>query len=164
MELITPALGLVVWTTITFLLLLFLLKSFAWKPILQALKDRENTISDALSSAEKARTEIAKLQSDNEKLLAEARLERDKILQTATATANNIVEGAKAKAEEEGSRLLEQAREAISHQKNAAITELRNSAAALSIEIAEKLLRHELKNTEAQAELVKSYIKESKLN
>ncbi len=95
MELITPDIGLIFWMTLSFAIVLAILKKFAWKPILQGLKDREDSIKESLSSAEKARDEMAKLQSDNEKLLDEARLERDEILKQALATANTIKEEAK---------------------------------------------------------------------
>lgn len=164
MELVTPGVGLIFWQTITFLIVLFLLSKFAWKPIMAALHEREASIENALSAAEKAKLEIQGLKSENEKLLAEARLERDKILKEASDAGNNIVESAKQKANEEGARMIAQAREAIENEKRAAITEVKNTAAALSIEIAEQILKRELADPKAQQALAQDYIREVTLN
>jgi F-type H+-transporting ATPase subunit b len=164
MDLVTPNLGLFFWQLITFLLVLFLLSKFAWKPIMAALREREMSIENALSAAEKAKLEIQGLKAENEKLLAEARLERDKILKDASEAASTIVETAKLKANEEGSRMIDQAREAINNEKHAAITEVKNMAASLSIEIAEQILKRELANPQAQQALAQDYIREVTLN
>ncbi|MDX5419469.1 MAG: F0F1 ATP synthase subunit B [Hymenobacteraceae bacterium] len=164
MELVTPGIGLIFWQTVTFLIVLFLLGKFAWKPIMNALHDRETSIENALSAAEKAKLEMQSLKADNEKLLAEARMERDKILKEATEAGNNIVESAKNKANEEGARIIAQAREAIEHEKLAAITEVKNMAAALSLDIAERILKRELSNPDAQQALAQDYIREVTLN
>ncbi|SFG73375.1 F0F1 ATP synthase subunit B [Pontibacter chinhatensis] len=164
MELVTPGIGLIFWQTVVFLLVLFLLGKFAWKPIMNALQERESSIENALSAAEKAKLEMQALKADNEKLLAEARLERDKILKEATDAANSIVETAKQKANEEGARMIEQARESIENEKRAAITEVKNMAASLSLEIAEQILRKELSDKNAQQALAQEYIREVTLN
>jgi len=164
MDLITPALGLVVWTSLAFLFLLLILSKFAWKPIMEGLKERETTIADALSAAEKAKSEIQQLQADNEKLLNEARAERDRILREASSAASEIIAQAKGKAEAEGAKAIEATKLAIANEKQAAIAEIKNAAAILSVEIAEKLIRRELKDEQAQKELVQEYIKEVNLN
>ncbi|MCC9135860.1 F0F1 ATP synthase subunit B [Pontibacter silvestris] len=164
MELVTPGIGLIFWQTVTFLIVLFLLGKFAWKPIMKALHDRESSIENALSAAEKAKLEMQALKADNEKLLAEARLERDRILKEATEAGNSIVETAREKANEEGARMLAQAREAIENEKRAAITEVKNMAAALSVDIAERILKRELNDPRAQQALVQEYISGVTLN
>jgi len=164
MNLITPELGLIFWQTVIFLLVLFLLGKFAWKPILSSLKEREDSIETALRMADQAKIEMQQLKAGNEKLLAEARMERDRILKEASVVANQHMEEAKTKANEEGMRLIEQAREAIRNEKNAALAEVKNTAAQLSIDIAERILRRELKDTPAQQQLVNSYLQEVKLN
>jgi F-type H+-transporting ATPase subunit b len=164
MELVTPGIGLIFWQTVVFLLVLFLLGKFAWKPIMNALQERETSIENALSAAEKAKLEMQALKADNEKLLAEARLERDRILKEATDAANSLVETAKQKANEEGARMIEHARESIENEKRAAITEVKNMAASLSLEIAEQILRKELSDKSAQQALAQEYIREVTLN
>ncbi|GAA4422476.1 F0F1 ATP synthase subunit B [Pontibacter saemangeumensis] len=160
MELVTPGIGLIIWQTITFLIVLFLLTKFAWKPIMKALHEREASIENALSAAEKAKLEMQGLKAENEKLLAQARLERDKILKDASEAGNNLVERAKEKANEEGARMIAMAREAIENEKRAAIAEVKNQAAALSIEIAERILRRELSDPKAQQALAQDYVRE----
>ena len=164
MQLVTPGIGLIFWQLVTFLVVLFLLAKFAWKPIMKALHEREDSIESALSAAEKAKLEMQALHADNEKLLAEARLERDKILKEASEAGNALVESAKNKANEEGARMITQAREAIENEKRAAITEVKNMAAGLSLEIAERILRKELSNSDAQQALAADYIREVTLN
>ncbi len=164
MELVTPGIGLIFWTTITFIVVLFLLNRFAWKPILRSLNDREARIEDSLRAADRARLEMQNLKSENEKLLAQARIERDKILKEATEAGNRLVEMAKEKATQEGNRMIEQARETINNEKNKAMTEINNQAAILSIEIVERILKRELKDPLAQQQLVKQYIGNINLN
>jgi F-type H+-transporting ATPase subunit b len=164
MDLVTPGLGLIVWQTVLFLIILFLLGKFAWKPILGALSEREKAISDALASAKLAKLEMENLKAANEKLLQEARLERDKILSDAQVAANNIINEAKDKANSESSKLVASAKASIENEKQAALTEVKNLAANLSIEIAQKLLKKELENASAQRELVNAYIKEANLS
>lgn len=164
MELITPNIGLIFWQLVIFLIVLFLLAKFAWKPILNSLKERENSIDEALRMADQAKLEMQQLKAGNEKLLAEARLERDRIIKEASSVSNQLIEQAKTKATEEGARMITQAREAIQNEKNAALAEVKNTAAQLSIDIAERILRRELTDANSQKQLVDSYLKEVKLN
>src|SRR5688572_24189722 len=144
MDLVTPGIGLIFWQTLTFLVVLFLLSKFAWKPIMSSLREREESIETALSQAEKARLEMQSLMANNEKLLAEARVERDRILREAQEAGNQMIEQAKEKSTAEGNRMIAHAREAINMEKQAALTEVQNLVGSLSINIAEKLLRREL--------------------
>ena len=155
MELLTPGFGLVVWTVITFLILFFLLKKFAWKPILGAVHDRETSIKSALDSAEAARREMENLQADNERILQEARTERDSIIKEADAS-----DEAQAKADQ----IIKQAQAAILSEKQAAIADIKNQVANLSIDIAEKVVREELSNKEKQAKLVEDMLGDVTLN
>ena len=162
--LLTPAAGVVIWTTIAFLTVLFILRKFAWKPILKSLKDREESIDNALSAAERARNEMANLQADNERLLQEARVERDRILKEARDMRDAMVNDAKGKAQEEADRMITAAREAIANEKNRAVAELKNQVANLSIEIAEKLVRQNLAGDAANQELAEKLADDAKLN
>ncbi|NVO30835.1 MULTISPECIES: F0F1 ATP synthase subunit B [Hymenobacter] len=164
MNIVTPDLGLIFWQVVIFLIVVLLLRAYAWKPILSSLKERESSIEGALRMADQAKLEMQQLQAGNEKLLAEARMERDRILKEATTMSNQFIEQAKTKATEEGARMIEQAREAIRNEKNAALAEVKNTAAQLSIDIAERILRRELTDQPAQQQLVDSYLKEVKLN
>jgi len=162
--LVQPDFGLLFWQTVTFLIILFILGKFAWKPILGALKEREADIEEALSAAENAKEEMKRLHAANEKLLQDARIEREKILKEASAVANSIITEAKDKATAESNRIVENARIAINNEKLSALTEVKNQAATLAIDIAEKLLRKELSDSKAQKELVSEYLKEAKFN
>jgi F-type H+-transporting ATPase subunit b len=162
--LVQPELGLMFWMLVTFIIVLFLLKKFAWKPILGMLKNREQSIEDALSRAEKARAEIKEMHADNERILVEARVERDKLLKESRETKEVIISEAKTKAKVEADRLVNIARETINNEKMAAITELKNQVAALSIEIAEKILKEHLSKDENQKTLVNNYMKDVNLN
>ncbi|RYU78906.1 F0F1 ATP synthase subunit B [Hymenobacter persicinus] len=164
MQIVTPEFGLIFWQLVIFLTVLFLLAKFAWKPILLSLKEREDSIESALRMADQAKLEMQQLKAGNERLLTEARMERDKMMQEASQMANQLVETAKNKATEEGSRMIMQAREAIQNEKNAALTEVKNTAAKLSIDIAERILRRELADSGSQQQLVDSYLKDVKLN
>ena len=164
MDLVTPGLGLIFWQTITFLVVLFLLSKFAWKPIMASLRERETSIENALSMAEKAKLEMQELKAGNEKLLAEARAERDRILKEASDASNQMIEAAKTKASEESNRMVAAAREAVANEKRAALTEIKNLAGSLSVEIAEQLLKRELSDATAQKQLVNDYMKEVTLN
>lgn len=164
MQLLTPNPGLIFWMLVVFGILVFMLKKFAWKPILSALKEREDSIESALKMAEETRAEMAKLKSDNEKLLAEARLERDKIIRDAKAAAEKVIADAKDKAGVEGSKIIADAREAIQQEKTAIVAQMKKDVATLSVEIAEKVLRKELSDKKAQEALVTDLISEAKLN
>lgn len=162
--LLNPAFGSVVWATVSFLVVLFLLRKMAWGPILQGLKDREEEIEGALNAAKEARAEIQNLQSDNERLLQEARAERDGMLRDARDMADKLVADAKQTAKDEGERMIDQAKQAIDGERAAAVAELKAEVAKLSLEIAEKLVRQELKDDGAQQELIGRMIADSKLN
>lgn len=162
--LVNPEIGLIVWTTIVFVLLFILLSKFAWKPILSAVKTREASIHDALQSAVKAKEEMAALTASNEQLLKEAYIERDSILKKAKETQENMISQARSTAKEEGEKLINTARAAINIEKQAAITELKNQVASLSIEIAEKIVREHLSTNEKQQALAETLVKEVSLN
>ncbi|MFM2207431.1 MAG: hypothetical protein RL213_1406 [Bacteroidota bacterium] len=164
MELIKPSIGLVFWMTVSFLILLFILKKFAWKPILNMLHEREQNIAEALNTAKKAREEMASLKADNERLLNEARLERDRMMKEARDTKDAIIAEAKGKAQSEANKILAQTRETIQTEKNAALTELKNQVAIMSIQIAEKILRAELSNDDKQKALVQNMLKDINMN
>ena len=161
--LLTPAFGTVVWSTIAFLVVLFLLRKMAWGPILTALKEREESIASALNEADKARSEMSSLQADNERLLQEARVERDSMLRQAREMADKLVADAKGKAKEETAREVESAREAIATERKAAVAELKSEVAKLSVSIAEQLIRAELADAGKQEALVSKLMDESPL-
>ena len=161
MELVTPAIGLIFWTTVVFTMLVLLLKKFAWKPILPAVDQRNKSINDSLQQAEKARAEIAELTTNNEKILAQAKADRDVILKEAREMKNKIIDQAKEQANVEAEKLVNTAKEQITNEKQKALTELKNHVADLSIEMAEKVLRSELSDSEKQKELVNRALKES---
>lgn len=160
MELITPAIGLIFWTTITFLVLLFLLKKMAWKPILGAVSEREDSIKNALEEAENARKEMQNLTADNERILKEARAERDTLLKEAREIKETIISEAKEEAQIQANKVVAQAQATIQSEKQAAITDLKNQVAELSISIAEKVVRGELSDTSKQTKLVEEMLKE----
>lgn len=164
MELVTPSIGLVFWTLVSFLILLMLLKKLAWKPVLAAIHDRERSIEDALNKAELARAEMARLSNENEALLKEARVERDHILKEAKELKDQIVAEAKNVAQTEGAKLIEKAKIEINNQKIAALDEVKNQVASLSLEIAEKVLRKQLDDKQKQDALVSDLLKDVKLN
>lgn len=150
MSLVTPDIGLIFWMTLSFSILLFILGKFAWKPILKTLKDREDAIEESLNQAEKAREEMKQLKAHNEELLQQAKEERDAILKEARIIRDNIIEESRTKANQEYNRIIESAKESIHYEKMAAITELKNQIATLSIDIAEKILKEQLSDIENQ--------------
>ena len=164
MELLIPDFGLVIWTTIAFLLVMFLLKKLAWTPITTALEGREKTISDSLEEAKKAREEVASMTANNEAILAEAREERASILKEANEVKDAIVAEAKNTASAEGAKMIEKAKVEIEAQKNAVMAELKDASAKLSLEIAEKVLTKELSDKSAQEKLVSDMISKASLN
>ncbi|NRB83231.1 MAG: F0F1 ATP synthase subunit B [Winogradskyella sp.] len=164
MDLITPEFGLVFWTLITFLVLLFILRKFAWKPILGAVSDREEGIKNALASAENARKEMENLQADNERILQEARAEREAMLKDAREIREQTIAKAETEAQEKASKIIEKAQAAIESEKKAAMAELKSHVAGLSIDIAEKVVRGELSNKDKQLKLVEDMLGETKLN
>jgi len=162
--LLSVSYGTVFWATVAFLVVAFLLKKMAWGPILKSLEERSEGIENALNEAERARQEMSKLQAGNEQLLREARDERDRILAEAKSLKDSIVGEARAKATEESTRIIEAARMEIDNQKKAAITELKNQVATLSVDIAEKLTREKLTDNEKQKALNESLIAEIRSN
>lgn len=164
MDLVSPNPGLIFWTAITFLILLFILKKYAWKPILKAVTDRENSIESALLRAEAVREEMSRLTNENEALLKQARAERDTILAEATKVKNQIIADAKDAAQKEGARQLEIARIEINNQKAIAMADVKNQVAALSLDIAEKVLRKQFEDQKKQDELVRDLLKDVKLS
>ena len=158
------SIGLFVWQTVLFLALLFLLRKYAWKPILSAVEEREEGIKNALEAADNAKKEMEALNADNERILREAKAERDNILKEAREIKETIITEAKTQATEEADKVLASAREQINNEKLAAITELKNQVADLSIDIAEKILKSELKDTDKQKELVSNALKEAALS
>jgi F-type H+-transporting ATPase subunit b len=164
MELLVPEIGLVILQTIAFLLLMFLLAKFAWKPVLAAIKEREQSIDEALNKAELAKQEMTRLTAQNEELMKEARFERDRILKEAKTLKDNILHEAKAQAHTEGAKLIEKARIEIENQKKAALAELKNQVSTLSIDIAERVLRNQLQDKAKQQELVTNLLKDVELN
>lgn len=157
-------LGFVVWATVAFLLLLILLKKLAWKPILGMISERELFIENALASAEKAKEEMSRLTNENENLLKETRAERDLILKEAKELKDKIVAEARTSAQVEGAKMIEKAKQEIDSQKVAALNEVKNQVASLSIEIAEKILRNQFEDQNKQQALVSDLLKDVKLN
>ncbi len=164
MQLVTPGLGLIIWTTLAFLVVLFLLKKLAWKPILTAIKTREESIENALKASEKALAEVEAVKSSAEKEQKKAREERDAILKEARDMKDAIISEAKTKATTEADRILLNARESIKNEKLAAIAELKNQVATLSIEIAEKILKSELSAENKQNAVINNLVNEINLN
>ncbi|GGZ60537.1 MULTISPECIES: F0F1 ATP synthase subunit B [Mesonia] len=164
MELIKPEIGLIVWQTVVFVILVFLLAKFAWRPILGLIKERESSINDALDSAEKARLEMKNLQASNEKLIKKAREERDEMLKEARTIKEKMISEASTEAEEKASKILANAQETIIAEKQAALAEIKAQVASLSIEIAEKVVKKELDSKEDQMKLVDSMLDDVKLN
>ena len=164
MDLVTPGIGMIFWTTLFFLILLFILGKFAWPAILAAVNARNDSIKKALETAEKAREEMAQLQSDNEKILAEAKVERDAMIKEARDMKDKIISEAKEKAGEEASKVLKNARAAIQSEKTSAITEMKQQMALLSVNIAEKVLKSKLSGDKEQKELVEKLVDDIDLN
>ena len=156
--------GLFIWQTIIFVGLILLLKKFAWKPILDAVSEREEGIKNALLSADNARKEMQNLQADNQRILQEERMERDSLLKDAREMKDKMVTDAKNEAQAQGLKMIEQAKAAIESEKNAAMAELKLQVSTLSLDIAEKLLKDELSNKEAQVKLVEKMLGDAKLN
>ncbi len=164
MDLLIPDLGLLFWQIIIFGGLFFILRKFAWGPITASLKEREDSIQGALDLAEKTRGEMAKLKSENEQILAEARNERDVMLRGAKEVADKMVADARDRANVEGQRMLEQAREAMQNERQALVAQMKKEVVNLSIEVAEKVLRRELVDKSAQEKLVQDLVATSHLN
>ncbi|MBC7946684.1 MAG: F0F1 ATP synthase subunit B [Chitinophagaceae bacterium] len=164
MKLLTPEFGLLIWTTLAFLIVFFILKKMAWPAIIKGLRDRENSITTALETAEKVKAEMAQLKNENEALLAKAREERGQLLKEARETKDKIINEAKEQAKTEANKIITEAQAAINVQKMAALTEVKNQVGKLVIEVTEKILRRELGNKDAQETHIKSLVDEVKLN
>ena len=159
MQLVTPAIGLMFWTIVIFILLLLILKKFAWKPILKAVDDRNNSIKDALSSAEKAKEEMEQLSADNDKILTEARMERDSIIKEAREIKEKTISEAKSKASKEAEKIIIEAKQQIKNEQMKAMIELKNEIADISIQMAEKILKTELKDAKSQKKFIEEELK-----
>ena len=164
MKLLTPEFGLLLWTTLAFLIVFFILKKMAWPAIIKGLRDRENTITDSLATAQKVKEEMALMKSENETLLAKAREERALMLKEARETKDRIVNEAKEQAKTEANKIVTEAQVAINAQKMAALTEVKNQVGKLVIEVSEKVLRKELGNKEAQEAHIKGLVDGVKMN
>jgi len=162
MDFVAPE-SLVFWTTIIFILFFLLLKKLAWKPILRAVKDREDSINNALESAEEARKEMQNLVADNERILKEARVERDSLLKDAREIKDKMIAEAKDEANSQSDKIIKQAKVSIENEKQAAIIDLKNQVAELSIGIAEKVIKEELSNKDKQIELIEKMLDEATL-
>jgi F-type H+-transporting ATPase subunit b len=163
-SLTSPAIGTIFWTVLIFLMFLFILTKFAWKPILSAVKAREEMIKGSLESAEKAKLEMLKMQSDNEAILRKAREEREGILKEAREVRDKLISEAKDQASVEAGKLIEKARAGIESEKRKALSEIRDQVATLSVDIASKLLGEQLKKTGEQEKLIDNYLKEIDFN
>lgn len=164
MELLLPGVGLIFWTLIAFILVFFILRKFAWKPILSSLDRREKTIADSLETAQRVKAEMAQLKNENEEMMARAREERGLMLKEARETKDRIINEAKEQAKVEANKIIVDAQQAINAQKMAAITEVKNQVGKLVIEVTEKILRKELANPAAQEEHIRGLVNEVKLN
>ncbi|PTX45073.1 ATP synthase F0 subcomplex B subunit [Christiangramia gaetbulicola] len=164
MDLITPEIGLFFWQTVVFLVLLFLMAKFAWKPILSSIRNREQSINDALASAENARKEMQNLRSDNEQLMKEARAERDAILREARELKEKVIADASEEAKVKADKIVADAKRSIELEKQSAMAELKNHVAELSVEIAEKIVRKELSGKNEQHQMIEKMIGDAKLN
>jgi F-type H+-transporting ATPase subunit b len=164
LDLVTPGIGLIFWTSVVFLLLVFILKKYAWKPILDAVDKRSNSIEDAINAAAEAKASLAQLNEERAKIKKDSLADRDALLKDAAETKNQIIAEAKTKAKEETDKILASAREVIKTEKMAAITELKNQVAVLSLEIAEKIVKNQLSSDEKQKALVESLVEDVNLN
>ena len=164
MKLLTPEFGLLIWTLVAFLVVFLILKAKAWPAIVKGLRDRENSITSALETAEKVKAEMAQLKSKNEALLAKAREERAQLLKEAREMKDKIINEAKDHAKTEANKIIQDAQIAINSQKMAALTEVKNQVGKLVIEVSEKILRREFDNKDAQESLIKELVGDVKLN
>ncbi|MFN8211721.1 MAG: F0F1 ATP synthase subunit B [Bacteroidales bacterium] len=163
-SLASPAIGTVFWTTLIFVLFFLMLSKFAWKPILKAVKARDEIIKGSLESAEKAREDMKRMQADNEAILKKAREERENILRDARDVRDKLINEAKGKATEEAEKLIEKARETIEREKNKALSEIHEQVAYLSIEVASKILGEKLQQSDQQNKLIEGYLKDLEKN
>jgi F-type H+-transporting ATPase subunit b len=164
MQLLTPGFGLIIWTLLAFLIVFFILKKFAWKPILESMNKREEGIADSLATAEKIKLEMSQMKSENEALLVKAREERAQMLKEAKETKDKIINEAKEQAKVETNKIIADAQSVINQQKMAALTDLKNQVGILVIEVSEKILRRELSNKDEQEKYIKQLAENVKLN
>ena len=164
MDLLLPHLGLIVWTILAFLIVLLILKKFAWKPILKGLSDRETNIANSIASAERVKLEMAQLKNENEALLVSAREERATMLKEAKEIKDRMINDAKQEAKVQAAKIITDAQASINQQKMAAITDLKNQVGNLVIEVSEKILRRELSNKAEHEGNIKQLAEEVKLN
>ncbi|MDY3547226.1 F0F1 ATP synthase subunit B [Riemerella anatipestifer] len=164
MDLLIPSEGNLIWSLVVFLILVLLLSKFAWKPILKTVNDRETSIVDALNQAKLAKKEMEDLKADNERIIREAKVERDAILKEAREIKDRIVNEAKEVAKVEGDKMIAAAKQSIAAEKSAAMADIKNQVGALSLNIAETILKQKLDNTEAQNTLVENMLNQSNLN
>ena len=164
MQLLTPGFGLILWTLLAFIIVFFILKKFAWKPILESMNKREKGIADSLATAERVRGEMAQLKSENEALLVKAREERAIMLREAKETKEKIISEAKEQAKEETNKIIADAQSAINQQKMAAIVDLKNQVGNVVIEVSEKILRRELSSKQEQENYIKTLADQVKFN
>jgi len=164
MELLTPELGLFVWTLVAFLAVFFILRKFAWGPILKSLTERETGIAESIAAADRVRKEMAQMQNENEKLMMQAREERSAMLKEAKETRDKIVNEAKDAAKAEANKIIADAQQQIQQQKMAALTEVKNEIGNLAVEVAEKILRKQLATADAQSSYANLLAEEVKLN
>ena len=164
MQLLTPGLGLIIWTLLAFLVVFFILRKYAWPAILGGLRKREQTIADSLAQAEKIKSEMAQMKSENEAILAKAREERSQMLKEARETKDKIINEAKKRAKDEANKIISETQVALEAQKMAALTEVKNQVGKLVIEVTERVLRKELSDKSKQEEHIKSLVNEVKLS
>ena len=164
MDLVTPDVGLLFWTFCSFVILYFLLKKFAWKPILGTVNDREASTREALVAAENAKKEMENLKSDNEKILKEAKIERENMLKDAREIKTKLIADAENQAKEQASKLIESAQLAIQNEKNSAMSELKQTVVELSVGIAEKVISSELDDKNKQLKVVENMLNDASLN
>ncbi len=164
MNLVTPGIGIIFWQTLTFIIVFLILSRFVWRPIMSALRTREASIEDAIRAAELAKEEMERLTADNEKLMAEARVERDHLIKEAAAVATKIREEAKEEASKIADKILRDARHTIDLEKQAFLSEMKNQVAELSLAISEKILRKTLQEEPEQRRLIDQYLNDIKLN
>ncbi len=164
MQLLTPGFGLIIWTLLAFLIVFFILKKFAWKPILNSMNQREKGIADSLATAENIKAEMAQMKSENEALLVKAREERAQMLKEAKETKDRIINEAKEQAKAETNKIIADAQSVINQQKMAALTDLKNQVGNLVVEVSEKVLRRELANKQDQEKYIKELAENVKLN
>ena len=164
MQLLTPGFGLIIWTLLAFLIVFFILKKYAWKPILNSMNEREQGIADSLATAEKIKIEMTQMKSEHEELLVKAREERGNMLREAKETKDKIISEAKEQAKVETNKIIADAQSVINQQKMAALTDLKNQVGNLVVEVSEKILRRELSNKQEQERYIKQLAENVKMN